>query len=150
MGTIRDRLPYLFVVVVWIVGIGAGLLLFGHSGKQKSAPTASTPHSTITPTAKPPPNQGGGTRPDQLTKEVSTFVNAYYRIDPSDSEKTRKQRVASLGFVSRSTIAHLDFGVGVQTWVDATRIKNKWTQAGQAVVGQMRKASVKGSPGAFQ
>jgi hypothetical protein len=61
--------------------------------------------------AAPPPAAIPG---DSLDIQVKTFVEAYYRIDPGDTDASRRDRVAATGLASAETMQMLDFTLSAQ------------------------------------
>jgi hypothetical protein len=73
-----------------------------------------------------------------LAKRVEGFISAYYLIKPSDTQESRRQRVAP--FVAAKVLPLLDLGLSSGTEADNARINRKLTLHGRASLSQLEVA----------
>jgi hypothetical protein len=159
------RVGFALVAVIALCGIVVTLL--AHHSKQRPASRAASPAAHAGRTAKTPSqssstvhNKARATKRAktditsdpkkkavvaEAAAEATDFLKAYYLILPSDTEASRRERIAQ--FVPKHLLAFVNVGLGDGSAANKARIKHRLTQIGKVVVAEKVVARATDSPG---
>jgi len=148
-----------FSVVVVIVLSVITVTLLGHKSSQqrpvRSVHTSTATSRSVGTSGKTSPsaaktdavkahkktNQQVVSSPDEAIAQATAFLENYYLILPSDTEASRKARIAP--YVTKYLLARIPVGLGEGTQANEVRIRNRLVQRGKAVLAQRTVSTTK-------